>query len=108
MTITKQQSEMHDMSCLLLPLFFACVCTCLSEEAGILQLGLAFLLLQLLVGTLGQRPADQRFELTDGELHTCWVGYRDDRQSKQADLLNSAFGRQILASPLQRTMAAYL
>ncbi len=83
------------------------MCTCLSEEAGILQLGLAFLLLQLLVGTLGQRPADQKFELTDGELHTCWVGYRDDRQSKHADLLISAFG-QMLASPLQHTLATYL
>ncbi len=59
------------------------MCTCLSEEAGILRLGLAFLLLQLLVGTLGQRPADQKFALTDGELHTCWDGYRDDRQAQQ-------------------------
>jgi len=67
---------------LLLPLLVACVCTCLSEEAGILQLGLAFLLLQLLVGTLGQRPADQKFELTDGELNTCRDGYSDDRQAQ--------------------------
>ena len=85
MTVTKEQQEMHDMSCclcLLLPLFVACVCTCLSEEAGILQLGLAFLLLQLLVGTLGQQPADQKNELTGGELDTYWDEYRDDRQAQ--------------------------
>ncbi len=75
MTVTKQQPEMHDMSCSAACVccchcFVACMCTCPSEEAGILQLGLAFLLLQLLVGTLGQQPADQKFELIDGELHT--------------------------------------
>lgn len=58
------------------------MCTCLSEEAGILQLGLAFLLLQLLAGTLGQQPADQKIELTGDELDTYWDEYRDDRQAQ--------------------------
>ncbi len=58
------------------------MCTCLSEEAGILQLGLAFLLLQLLVGTLGQQPADQKIELTGGELDNYWDGYRGHRQAQ--------------------------